>query len=131
MQALQPIIVPLFLIFVGSILTFMDSWYWFTKSSRVKLAEQLAEARVKEADRLAVANEKLLSRLTELEKQFGAQLPKGASVAVDNWAREFVARQGLENLPKVAKMHFRNAFRAQGLVEPPKKTWRRSRSGRG
>jgi hypothetical protein len=43
---------------------------------------------------------------------------------VDELAREFVARQGAEQLPKVAKMHFRNAFRAQGLAEPPRRPWR-------
>src|SRR6185369_12062042 len=69
MQALQPILVPLFLVFVGSTVSFIASWYWFTKSTRIKLAEQLADARIKEADRLAAANEKLLARLTELEKQ--------------------------------------------------------------
>jgi len=29
-------------------------------------------------------------------------------------------------LPKIAKVHFRTAFRAQGLPEPPKKEWRKS-----
>jgi ribonuclease HIII len=58
-------------------------------------------------------------------------LPKGASGAVDDLAREFVARRGAENLSKVAKMHFRNAFRAQGLLEPPKKQWRRAHPSEG
>jgi ribonuclease HIII len=50
------------------------------------------------------------------------RLPKGASAAVDAAAREFVAKHGAENLPKVAKMHFRTALRAQGLPEPAKKS---------
>jgi len=72
-----------------------------------------------------LARHEFVTRLGKLEKQFDLALPKGASVAVDQAAREFVAKQGADNLPKVAKMHFRTAFRAQGLPEPPKIEWRR------
>jgi ribonuclease HIII len=60
-----------------------------------------------------------------LEKQYGVQLPKGASAAVDAAAKAFAAEHGAEGLAKVAKMHFRTALRAQGLPEPPKVEWRR------
>jgi ribonuclease HIII len=83
-----------------------------------------AEEDVAVAAASILARNEFVSRLMALEKQFGTKLPKGASGAVDELAREFVARQGAENLPKVAKMHFRNAFRAQGLPEPAKKPWR-------
>jgi ribonuclease HIII len=53
------------------------------------------------------------------------KFPKGASAAVDTAAKEFIAKYGAANLPKVAKMHFRTALRAQGLPEPPKVEWRR------
>jgi ribonuclease HIII len=72
-----------------------------------------------------LARDEFVTRLTRLEKQFGMPLPKGASGAVDVAAREFVAKHGAVNLPKVAKMHFRTAYRAQGLPEPPKTEWRR------
>jgi hypothetical protein len=36
-----------------------------------------------------------------------------------------VARHGAAALNEVAKTHFRTAFRAQGLPEPPKKEWKR------
>jgi ribonuclease HIII len=49
--------------------------------------------------------------------------PKGASAAVDAAAKQFLAQNGVENLPKVAKMHFRTALRAQDLPEPPKRAW--------
>jgi len=75
-----------------------------------------------------LARNEFVSRLSALEKQFETKLPKGASSAVDVIAREFVVRQGAENLSKLAKMHFRNALRAQGLPEPPKKPWRRTGS---
>lgn len=72
-----------------------------------------------------LARHEFVSRLGALEKQYGMGLPKGASAAVDAAAKEFLARHGIENLPKVAKMHFRTALRAQGLPEPPKVEWRR------
>lgn len=71
-----------------------------------------------------LARAEFVTRLAKLAKQFGMELPKGASAAVDAAAREFVAQQGAANLPKVAKMHFRTAYRAQGLPEPAKTDWR-------
>jgi ribonuclease HIII len=73
-----------------------------------------------------LARHEFVTRLGTLKKQFEMDLPKGASAAVDAAAREFVAKFGAENLPKVAKTHFRTALRAQGLPEPPKTPWRPS-----
>jgi ribonuclease HIII len=72
-----------------------------------------------------LARHEFVTRLANLEKQYGMKLPKGASAAVDAAAKEFIAKHGAENLPKAAKMHFRTALRAQGLPEPPKVEWRR------
>ncbi|MGO8675783.1 MAG: ribonuclease HIII [Limisphaerales bacterium] len=72
-----------------------------------------------------LARHEFVTRMAGLEKQFEMRLPKGASAAVDAAAREFIAKHGVDNLPKVAKMHFRTALRAQGLPEPPKTEWRR------
>jgi ribonuclease HIII len=72
-----------------------------------------------------LAREGFINRLGLLEKQYGMALPKGASAAVDAAAKEFIAKHGTDALPKVAKMHFRTALRAQGLPEPPKVEWRR------
>jgi len=74
-----------------------------------------------------LARHEFVTRLGSLEKQFAIKLPKGASAAVDAAAKEFIAKQGADNLPKVAKMHFRTALRAQGLPEPPKVEWRRGK----
>ena len=80
---------------------------------------------------LAVAAASILARdgfvkgLVKLEKQFNVELPKGASTFVDEAAKKFVVEQGADNLPKIAKVHFRTAYRAQGLPEPPKKEWRK------
>ena len=72
-----------------------------------------------------LARDEFVQRLHKLEKQFELKLPKGASAAVDQAAKDFIAKHGAENLPKVAKMHFRTALRAQGLPEPPKVEWRK------
>jgi ribonuclease HIII len=72
-----------------------------------------------------LARNEFVTRLAALEKEFGMKLPKGASAAVDVAAKEFIAKHGVENFPKVAKMHFRTALRAQGLPEPPKTEWRK------
>jgi ribonuclease HIII len=72
-----------------------------------------------------LARNEFVTRLGSMEKQYGMALPKGASAAVDAAAKEFIVRHGTANLPKVAKMHFRTALRAQGLPEPPKVEWRR------
>jgi ribonuclease HIII len=72
-----------------------------------------------------LARHEFVTRLGGLEKQFEIALPRGASAAVDAAAKQFLERHGADNLPKVAKMHFRTALRAQGLPEPPKVEWRR------
>src|SRR5205085_10824138 len=72
-----------------------------------------------------LARNEFVTRLKAMEKSFGMKFPKGASAAVDAAAKEFIAKHGVENLPKVSKMHFRTALRAQGLPEPPKTEWRR------
>jgi ribonuclease HIII len=84
-----------------------------------------AEEDVAVAAASILARDEFVTRLGKLEKQFGLALPKGASAAVDAAAKEFIARHGVQNLPQVAKMHFRTALRAQGLPEPPKTEWRR------
>ena len=84
-----------------------------------------AEEDVAVAAASILARDEFVTRLGKLEKQFGMALPKGASAAVDAAAKEFIAKHGVENLPQVAKMHFRTALRAQGLPEPPKTQWRR------
>jgi ribonuclease HIII len=72
-----------------------------------------------------LARNEFVSRLGKLEKQYEMALPKGASKAVDQAAKDFVTRFGAAKLGNVAKMHFRTSYRAQGLAEPPKVEWRK------
>src|SRR5690349_15892673 len=72
-----------------------------------------------------LARHEFVTRLGTMEKQYEMALPRGASAAVDAVAKEFIAKYGPANLPKVSKMHFRTALRAQGLPEPPKVEWKK------
>lgn len=73
-----------------------------------------------------LARNEFVTRLAALEKRYEMRLPKGGSTLVDAAAKEFIAKFGVAELSKVAKMHFRTALRAQGLPEPPKVQWRKS-----
>jgi ribonuclease HIII len=102
------------------------------KRALMALGRDLAlEQRHKAEEDLAVAaasilaRDEFVTRLNRLSKDFGVILPKGASNLVEAAAREFIDKHGAAQLPKVAKMHFRTAFRVQGLPEPPKVEWRR------
>ena len=75
-----------------------------------------------------LARNEFVIRLAALEKHFGMRFPKGASAAVDAAAKEFVDRHGAESLTQVAKLHFRTAYRARGLPEPPRVPWRKQTS---
>jgi ribonuclease HIII len=70
-----------------------------------------------------LARHEFVTRLKRLEETAGVKLPKGASAAVEAAGREVFGRQGTAGLAKVAKMHFRTAYRVQGLPEPPKVEW--------
>jgi ribonuclease HIII len=72
-----------------------------------------------------LARNEFVSRLRDMGKKYEMTFPKGASAAVDAAAKEFVVKRGVEEMKKVAKMHFRTALRAQGLPEPPKMEWKR------
>ena len=73
-----------------------------------------------------LARDEFVTRLNRLSKECGVILPKGASTEVEKAAKEFIEKHGADQLGKVAKMHFRTAFRVQGLPEPPKIEWKRS-----
>ncbi len=88
-----------------------------------------AEADLAVAAASILARDEFVTRLGRLGDEFGLKLPKGASEAVEATAREFLARHGAEQLPKVAKMHFRTAARVQGLPEPPRKEWNFKKRG--
>jgi ribonuclease HIII len=65
-----------------------------------------------------LARNEFVSRLQRMGKEYGLTLPKGASAQVEEVGREFVEKHGADNLPKVAKMHFRTSYKVRGLTPP-------------
>lgn len=89
-----------------------------------------AEADLAVAAASILARDEFVRRLEKLSQAYGVPLPKGASEQVEAAGREFVARHGADKLGEVAKLHFRTAYRVQGLPEPPKTEWSGHRSSR-
>lgn len=58
-----------------------------------------------------LARAEFLKRLSFLSKDFGLELPKGASSLVEDAAVKLVERDGPEALSKVAKIHFKTTGR--------------------
>ena len=56
-----------------------------------------------------IARDEFVMRLRRLGKEYGVELPKGASAAVVEAAGQLVAKHGRDALGKVAKMHFRTS----------------------
>jgi ribonuclease HIII len=54
-----------------------------------------------------LARARFLAWMTRTSERYGMTFPKGASAAVTEAARALVAKQGPEELRKVAKLHFR------------------------
>ncbi|MFC1708011.1 ribonuclease HIII [Planctomycetota bacterium] len=61
-----------------------------------------------------VARAAFLEDLGRLSEHYGIGLPKGASPAVEEAGRAFVARHGRKRLNEVAKLHFRTTDRVLG-----------------
>ena len=87
------------------------------------------DQRTKAESDIAVAAASIMARaqfvrvMEKLGTEQGVVLPKGAGPAVDEIAARLFQKGGVELLEKNAKMHFRNAFKAQGLPMPEKKPW--------
>jgi ribonuclease HIII len=56
-----------------------------------------------------IARNEFVMRLRQLGKEYGVELPKGASTAVVEAAVQLVTKHGRDALGKVAKMHFRTS----------------------
>jgi len=56
-----------------------------------------------------IARDEFVMKLRRLGKEYGVELPKGASTAVEEAAVQLVAKHGRDVLGKVAKMHFRTS----------------------
>ena len=85
------------------------------KGRKVDLEQRpKAESDIVVAAASVIARGKFLQRLQELSDEFKVELPKGASKKVIDAGKEFVAKRGIQQLPKVAKLHFKTT---QKVVE--------------
>lgn len=58
-----------------------------------------------------------LQKMEQMSKQWGMEIPKGAGAKVDQLAAQFIQKYGIENLGKVAKLHFANTEKAKKLLK--------------
>ena len=78
------------------------------KGRKVDLEQRpKAESDIVVAAASVVARGKFLQRMQELSEEFKIELPKGASKKVIEVGKEFVTKRGIQQLPKVAKLHFK------------------------
>jgi ribonuclease HIII len=73
-----------------------------------------AEADLAVAAASIMAREGFVKRLRKMSREYGINLPKGASTAVEEAAKELVKKHGKDVLPKVAKVHFRTTLKVLG-----------------
>lgn len=73
-----------------------------------------AEEDVSVAAASILARHEFVTRLAQLGRRFGVELPKGASAAVVEAGRKFVAAHGADKLGAVAKLHFKTAQAVTG-----------------
>lgn len=59
-----------------------------------------------------LARSRFVVEMAKLSSEWGLELPKGAAAHVDQAGRAFVKKFGVEDLRKVAKLHFKNYQRA-------------------
>jgi ribonuclease HIII len=64
-----------------------------------------------------VARAKFLVHLNRYGSEHGLQLPKGAGPIVDQAAAVFVDKFGMDDLRKVAKLHFKNTSKVAALLK--------------
>lgn len=55
-----------------------------------------------------------LKEIEILENKYQVKIPKGAGLSVDNFAKEFIAKFGLDELNKICKMNFKNYEKING-----------------
>ncbi|HVM60209.1 MAG TPA: ribonuclease HIII [Verrucomicrobiae bacterium] len=82
------------------------------RGKKIELVQRhKAESDLAVAAASIIARNEFVMRLRRLGKQYGVDLPKGASAAVEEAGVELVRKHGRDALGKVAKMHFRTSQR--------------------
>lgn len=93
-----------------------DKYYQYLKNEDTVIRNIHFETKA-ENKYLSVAIGSIISRyaflmnLKNLSTEYEMEIPKGASLTVDDFARKFVEKYGIAELKKVAKMNFKNVER--------------------
>ncbi len=78
------------------------------RGKKIELVQRhKAESDLAVAAASIIARDEFVHRLGVLGKELGIKLPKGASTAVEEAAREVVKKHGRDALAKITKTHFR------------------------
>ncbi len=86
------------------------------KGRRIEIEQRpRAEQDIVVAAASVVARGKFLARLQRLSELYGVELPKGASQRVIEVGREFIEKRGIQQLAKVAKLHFSTTQKVLGI----------------
>ena len=105
---------------------FADERYLNTAFARLQLEDFQLDQEVRAESDIAVAAASILARaefvrrMKLLEEACEITLPKGAGPAVDTAAEKLFLAGGEKLLRQIAKMHFRNAYKAMDLPMPEK-----------
>ena len=87
------------------------------KSSELELRLMVrGESILQVAAASIIARATFVKQMRRLSEKYGVELPKGAAAHVDTAGRTIVKKYGLEVLPLVAKIHFKNYQRATMAV---------------
>jgi ribonuclease HIII len=62
-----------------------------------------------------IARYSFISKLEQLGQKYGVVIPKGAGGKVDEFAKVFVNKNGIDEFTSIAKMNFKNVERITGL----------------
>ncbi len=85
------------------------------RGKKIELVQRhKAESDLAVAAASILARDEFVRRLKVQGKQYGVEMPKGASAAVEAAGRKLVEQHGPEVLGKVAKLHFRTAQKVVG-----------------
>lgn len=75
-----------------------------------------AESNMAVATASVIARDEFLRAIAELSSEYAVELRKGAGAPVDQAGAEFARLHGFETLNMVAKLHFKNTTKVQGLL---------------
>lgn len=88
------------------------------KGRRIKLIQMVrAEQNIAVAAASVLARARFLEKLKKLSDEFRISLPKGASKEVVSAGKQFIRMYGVNNLRKVAKLHFKTTKEISGIKD--------------